>query len=540
MAKFPSAPFLTRDFSPSGGGIDFLGMRWVNLTLLAEYLIPGINNATSDVGMYCLAAWIPWKFHYLCADKSEFRLSKYQAFQEAVEVMMSYAMRSGSPSSEKYGNVNRGVGVQQKLTLPSVPSFAGASRKRSNSIFAAPLYGPSLRYLGLIAGDALAADGTSTQIPLTSEDKDTEVVVATVQAALEACRHFSKIDCLTPPSISAKEIDDLGMQGLNPAYYRDMPRKVKRAVISKLLPKEDANGRTLTAQLLIATIRQRSGLTLDGIRSVWHSGLLPNGRELRMPNPDLAIQRERWSIFQGRQYQRWAIEQLMWCFEFALTQGFGLIDDMVAYALSDYQASDGYPGSLNDCVQAEARQVSRATKYETISEHWTRDVHGEHPAYIGNLRADKEMEECESAIRTLARWWIQTLGCLGWEQHKPLLTLGGEDRISASWFFNWIKARLESPLEKLVKDIFEQLVFAQHIRVALSRFDGQNQRLRFVLGDGGIVPTRSAIDKLAGNQLPGWTADRLWSFSRLLCDVDVIAEDDKGGLDLGELAEEAV
>jgi hypothetical protein len=76
MAKFPSAPFLTRDFSPSGGGIDFLGMRWVNLTLLAKYLIPGINNATSDVGNYCLAAWIPWKFHQLCTDKSDFRLSK--------------------------------------------------------------------------------------------------------------------------------------------------------------------------------------------------------------------------------------------------------------------------------------------------------------------------------------------------------------------------------------------------------------------------------------------------------------------------------
>lgn len=178
MAKFPSAPFLTRDFSPSGGGIDFLGMRWVNLTLLAEYLIPGINNATSDVGIYCLAAWIPWKFYQLCTDKSDFRLSKYRAFQEAVEVMMSYAMRSGSPSSEKYGDVNRGVGVQQKLTLPSVPSFSGANRKRSNSIFAAPLYGPSLRYLGFTAGDAIADDGTSTQIPLTSADKDTELVVA--------------------------------------------------------------------------------------------------------------------------------------------------------------------------------------------------------------------------------------------------------------------------------------------------------------------------------------------------------------------------
>jgi hypothetical protein len=538
MAKFPSAPFLTRDFSPSGGGIDFLGMRWVNLTLLTENLIPGINNATSDVGTYCLAAWIPWKFRQLCSNKSDFCLSKYRTFQEAVEVMISYAIRSGSPSSDKFGDINLRVGVQQKLTLPSVPSFGSASRKRSNSIFAAPLYGPSLRLLGFIAGDAIADDDMSTQIPLTSTDKNIELVVTTVEAALASCKHFSKIDHLTPPSISAKEIDDLGIAGLNPAYYRAMPQKVKRAVINKLLPKEDGNGRTLTARLLIATIRQRSGLTLDGVRSVWHSGLLPNGCQLRTTDPNLAIHRERWSIFQGRQYQRWAIEQLMWCFEDALKQGFGLIDEMVACALSNYKASEGYPGSLRDCVLAETRQVSRATKYETISENWTRDVHGEHPAYIGNLRADKEMDKCQSAIRTLARWWIQTLGCLDWEQHRPLFSRGGEDHISTWWFFNWIKTRMEWPLEKLMKDTFEQLVFAQHIRVALSRFDGQNQRLRFVLGDSGIVPTRSAIDKLAGDQLPGWTADRLWSFSRLLCDVSVLEENDEGGLDLGELAEE--
>ena len=138
----------------------------------------------------------------------------------------------------------------------------------------------------------------------------------------------------------------------------------------------------------------------------------------------------------------------------------------------------------------------------------------------------------------LARWWIQTFGCLAWERHRPLFSLGGEDRISASWFHNWLKARLEWPLEKLVKDVFEQLVFAQHIRIALSRFDGQNQRLRFVLGDGGIVPTRSAIEKLAGDQLPGWTADRLRAFTRLLCDVGVLEEDEKGRFSLGETAEE--
>ena len=62
-------------------------------------------------------------------------------------------------------------------------------------------------------------------------------------------------------------------------------------------------------------------------------------------------------------------------------------------------------------------------------------------------------------------------------------------------------------------------------------------RVRFVLGDDGIIPTRSAAKKL-GESLPGWTADRLRSFTSLLADLSVLREDDKGRLSVGELAAE--
>ena len=32
MLTPPASPFTTADFSPQGGGIDFLGLRWVSLT----------------------------------------------------------------------------------------------------------------------------------------------------------------------------------------------------------------------------------------------------------------------------------------------------------------------------------------------------------------------------------------------------------------------------------------------------------------------------------------------------------------------------
>ncbi len=96
VSKLPDRPFLTQSFSPRGGGIDFLGMRAVNLRMLQEFLIPGINNATADFGTYCLATWIPWKFRQLAKTKEKFTYSQYREFREAIEIAIAFSQRPGS------------------------------------------------------------------------------------------------------------------------------------------------------------------------------------------------------------------------------------------------------------------------------------------------------------------------------------------------------------------------------------------------------------------------------------------------------------
>ena len=94
-----SKPFLTEDFSPRGGGIDFLGLRWVNLYMVGEYLIPQINNATRDMGTFCICAWIPWKFKQIC-NKADFTHENYKLFREKIEVAISFAIRDESQSTK--------------------------------------------------------------------------------------------------------------------------------------------------------------------------------------------------------------------------------------------------------------------------------------------------------------------------------------------------------------------------------------------------------------------------------------------------------
>lgn len=64
------------------------------------------------------------------------------------------------------------------------------------------------------------------------------------------------------------------------------------------------------------------------------------------------------------------------------------------------------------------------------------------------------------------------------------------------------------------------------MRVALSRFDGNAQRLRFLIGDNGIEPTLKAREEMGELYLP-WMSDRLDTLTSLLCDCKVLtAKDD--------------
>ena len=103
--------------------------------------------------------------------------------------------------------------------------------------------------------------------------------------------------------------------------------------------------------------------------------------------------------------------------------------------------------------------------------------------------------------------------------------------MSLEWFLRWLEERRRLPVRHLLRDAFEEVVFAQHIKVALSRFDGELQRLRFLLGDSGITPTRSAAAQMG--VAPTRTADRLPALLHLLVDTDVLRSDETGTLSVG-------
>src|SRR5690606_996571 len=122
-------------------------------------------------------------------------------------------------------------------------------------------------------------------------------------------------------------------------------------------------------------------------------------------------------------------------------------------------------------INEEARRVTQAATDRERSTDWNQLVHGNHSSYEW-IVDDDVLGDCERALRMLARWMLRVTAWGDDESRVPLLSLGGEDRISMTWFVDWVNQRRDSPFTRFVSDWIEQLVFGQHVRVALSRFDG--------------------------------------------------------------------
>ena len=538
MSTFPQRPFFSKDFSPRGGGIDFLGLRWVNLEMLGRDLLPEINNVTQDMGTFGLGAWIPWKFHKLCREKADCTEVKYMLFREKVEVAISLQFHSEFSREDTLGKANNRIGATQRIKLPAKLTFSNAKRSKDNTIFAAALYGPAIRSLGLIrAYQILSADGASSlRVPMPAADADSTTIVETIDESLKHSSAYNRFVTLGSQIFSPEDVKSMGGAGFDPAYWRQAKfKEFKEAFRRKLLPVDPQSPsyrRTMTAQLILTTLDQRDGLTCDDLRYAWYTGMFNDGTALVQPDPDISRQQNFWCHFMARQYQRYAMETFLYCFELGLKDGCRTIEDHVANQIGGSKPKSGWPPTFNDILLQEAKGMAR--KDDTLtSQIWNKRVHPGHDRFE---ECDEGYDDlpCFCACRLLARWFWRMLIHYEDRSNKPLFELGGSDRMGMAWFLAWIQERRNMPLRDFLHDVFADLVFSQHMRVALSRFDGNAQRLRFMLGDSGIEPT-AGISDLGERGIP-WMPDRLDTFTYLLCDAEVLVRDDQGSLTPGKMA----
>jgi len=530
MIHLPERPFSTEDFSLRGGGIDFLGLRWVNLTMVGQHLIPELNNVTTDMGTFFLGAWIPWKFRQLCSDARDYTEKNYRLFREKAEVAMSLTFRDDLGIARVHGQVRNRIGITQACSLPSQLTFRGAKRTEQNSLYAAAIYGPALRALGLIKTyHSQAREGArAVNIPIPPDDPDVVQILRGVDASLRKAPNSRLLASLDAPDFTRKDIWKLAEAGLDPARYRAPEHAALKACFRRKLlpesPNDPGHARTLTTRLVLATLRQHPRLAAQEMRDAWYTGMFEDGSRLRLPDSPIAEHCKRWSCFMARQYQRHAIELFLWCFEDAIGHGCRSIEDVLAY-WTDRSKTAGVriEGVFQKVADTCAGSLRRSDETAT-SQAWNDKVHAGHRRfeYIHEPQGDAALAY---GLNLLAGWHWRMLVREQDATVRHLLSLGGPDRMSMSWFLEWLRRRAKQPIQAFLKDVFSSLIFAQHMRIALARFDGTTQRLRFLIGDGGIEPTVSARADLGERPLP-WMPDRLDALIALLCDCDVLAEKD--------------
>jgi hypothetical protein len=539
VSPLPTQPFLTKDFSPDGGGIDFLGLRYVNLHIVGNNLISELNNVTRDMGMFLLGAWIPWKFAQIC-EKREFTEKNYRIFKERIEVAISLTMRDESSAQTEHGQVRNRVGITQQCKLPCELDFKGAGRSKDNSLYGAAIYGPAISYLNLIDSYRAQAEGNHViKVPVAAVDADTASIVQAMDESMASAPAYGALVSLRTNSFSWEDVDKLGQAGLCPSVYRSSEfDAIKPCFQRKLLPDDpELNGyaRTRTARLLLDTLRQRAPLRAEEVRNIWYTGLFDDGTQLKYTNPDMNDQCASWSYFMARQYQRYAIELFLWCFEIALQSGERSIEGAVNYWDDrTKQAGASLDGTFRDLLKDVAGDLLEPDDDGT-SENWNSTVHAGHEQleYVDGPQTDSA---CLSGLRMFAGWYWRMLSREKDTAHKSLMELGSSERMGMGWFLEWLRSRQNMQVRTLLKDVFSDLVFSQHMRVALSRFDGHSQRLRFVLGDSGIEPTVSAKKDMGNRGLP-WMPDRLDTLVDLLCDIDVLTLGDNDEIALGPRAD---
>ena len=530
MTEFNNRPFTTKDFSLRGGGIDFLGLRWVNLTIVGRELIPELNNVTQDMGTFFLGAWIPWKFGHLCANANDYTEENYKAFREKAEVGLSLTLRDEIGMDRPCGEVRNRVGRTQKILLPGRLTFKDAARSDQNSLYAAAIYGPSLRALGLVKTyHSQPQEGKRPlAIPIVEGDPDTLEIVKGVDRSLKKASGYQSFASLDSPKFDSQVIRTLGEAGLDPARYRAPEyRSLKECFARKLLPKDPSDPgypRTLTTRVVLATLKQRRNLSAEDMRTAWYTGLFDDGTPLQLTNPELADHRQRWACFMARQYQRYAIELFLWCFEDALKNGCHSLEEVIDHwARRSKAAGFTLTGTFLHLAEQRAGSLLKKDALAT-SAAWNKTVHGadDRFEYVESPQDDQAVIH---GLRMLAGWRWRMLARQQDAKTKHLMALGGADRMSTTWFLEWLRPHQALPIRDLLKEIFSGLIFAQHIRIALARFDGTAQRLRFLMGDSGIEPTVSARETLAELGIP-WMPDRLETLTALLCDCDVLIDED--------------
>lgn len=141
---FPNRPFFVPPHDQDSAGVDYLGLRALNLRMMS-LLVPGVNNVVTAVRPFSLICWAVWSYECLVENlEAEPSSTRFERFKQKLETLYVWSHVAAGTGDGLVGN-------QQKIPLPveangkeGVPlNFKAVAR--TGSFLDAAQYGPSLK-----------------------------------------------------------------------------------------------------------------------------------------------------------------------------------------------------------------------------------------------------------------------------------------------------------------------------------------------------------------------------------------------------------
>ncbi len=512
--KHVEGPFFVAPYKDSLGGVDFLGLRQVNLDLMYEFL-PGINNVTRFVRPYAVMTWSAWAFHEQMKMRgvTDFKRREFTAFREKVELLFGW--------SHQIVGAKRGmVGSTSKP-----PSSSGAvplnfeAWKRNVSWIDAVNYGPSLK---VDNGLGLLVQVKPGVFAVTTRGRDLAVALDAELCDLSGYRVLCG---------AADSATEAVARALHSGWNIEKPSAKERKVLWSALFDEvsigqgDLIGRRSSAVRLIELVLRtaRKPLQAYEIRETLAQGVAHHGRRLSIPD-NLAKHHFLWVCLQVRQAQRLAMEAMFaWLERQVLIVGMRDSQALARQAARTIEESEQFAR-----IDTFAEAVTRIKRYAKKQGQplWCGGDDMMDMFHAMDMLQDAIGEDskdlCPFAMHLLLLCSVIVEELTAEGVPSQILEAGGAPRVSLSYWNRHLVRYSDLKITPFLVNFLEIFMLSQHFGTATRRYEVGKQRLRVTIEESGLTPMISPGDLW----YPAPAPDRIEAMLSLMADCGVIGQSD--------------
>jgi hypothetical protein len=510
--ELPERPFFVPPLKMTSGGVDFLGLREVDVEMRDEFF-PGFNTRCEFIRPFALMSWTYWKFYQLCEAQriANPTWKDMQAFSEKVEILLTWGHRLNKVRGVP------GVDAAPPKGIKRVPlTFKAWGRTASSTSLMAPVqYGPAMKtgtglnFLEPLPGGFYKTVGEGVNL------------AEGLESSLSRNPKFEVLNSLK--QTTATEEDALGL--FDSWSVRTVTQVEKKSFLRAFYDENSEGvdsdlGRRSTALSFVLAILKaaRRPLTIRELRLAMFYRHLSSKHPLKVSGT-YRHAHLLWVILHVRRAQRLALEALFSWVESQILAGRRTREKIVEAGLAELHNARSFlsptrivlnsataffngPNDVDDLI---AKGLSD-TSYCPLSlmEELTEQIRTESKLVLPSALT----------ILLLCREYASALGVD--ETMSPFLTLGGAERISVSYWKEFVEKYGSARPCEFLSSLLEYLVVSQHLSVATRRYDGGTQRLRISIEEEGL-------SSLTGNCWdPPVTDDKLYNAVSLMSECNLV------------------